>query len=523
MKFTRRAEASERSQLVETFVDAGPLFTLLSSVDHQIMYGRRGTGKTHALSYLVETKVLASEIAAYVDMRTVGSSGGIYADRSIPVPQRATRLLIDTLSAIHDQLLTFAIENSEEVDLSRGGPILDQLADAVSEVKVLGETSRTVTSSAERAEASTTSFGVGISSSGFTSELGTGSSVGQTASSSSEVVESGTATHRVQFGFVQQALTAFAGLVSPRRIWIVLDEWSDVPLDLQPYLADLLRRCIFPVQGITVKIGAIEHRSLFRVSTTAGDYIGIELGADAAADLNLDDFMVFDNDSERAKVFFREFLYKHFRAVVNSDEREMPRSPSHLVSQGFTQRNAFDEFVRATEGVPRDAINIIILAAQRAFNEPISVQHVRAAASTWYQRDKQPAVNSTFGAIDLLAWIIDKVIGERRTRAFLLPSNARHPLIDSLFDARVLHLLKRSIAAHDQPGVRYDVFKLDYGCYVDLINTARAPAGLLPYDNERGEEGGFIEVPPDDYRSIRRAILNLEEFDRERPEAPNHA
>ena len=79
-----------------------------------------------------------------------------------------------------------------------------------------------------------------------------------------------------------------------------------------------------------------------------------------------------------------------------------------------------------------------------------------------------------------------------------------------MFDARVLHLLKRNIAAHDQPGVRFDVYKIDYGCYVDLLTTARAPAGLLP----AGEAGApqYVDVPPDDYRAIRRAILDPDRY-----------
>ena len=107
--------------------------------------------------------------------------------------------------------------------------------------------------------------------------------------------------------------------------------------------------------------------------------------------------------------------------------------------------------------------------------------------------------------------MIDTVIGQRRARAFLLRTDVADRLIDALYDARVLHVLKRSVSTHDQPGVRYDVYKLDYGCYVDLISTAKAPAGLLPFDDESGE-GRFIDVPPDDYRSIRRAILTLEDF-----------
>jgi hypothetical protein len=78
-----------------------------------------------------------------------------------------------------------------------------------------------------------------------------------------------------------------------------------------------------------------------------------------------------------------------------------------------------------------------------------------------------------------------------------------------LFDARVLHLLKHSISSNDNPGIRYDVYKIDYGCYVDLLTTGRAPKGLIALD-----DGDYIQVPPDDYRAIRRAILNLEKYDK---------
>ena len=315
-------------------------------------------------------------------------------------------------------------------------------------------------------------------------------------------------------------VAASLGVLAPLRIdqsfasgSIVLDEWSDVPLDLQPYLADFIRWSIFPVTGITIKIGAIEHRSRFRAPVDNGGYVGIELGADATADVNLDDFMVFDNDAARAKDFFREFFYKHFRSAAETNDGEVPSTPRELIRRGFTQSNAFDEFVRAVEGVPRDAINIISLAAQRALDDAISVPDIRSAANTWYQRDKQSAVASTPDALHLLRWIIDQVIGERRARAFLLLSDTRHDLIDSLFDSRVLHNLKRNISAHDQPGVRYDVYKLDFGCYIDLIATARAPLGLLQLDDLFDDTAQFVEVPPDDYRSIRRAILDLKQFE----------
>jgi hypothetical protein len=88
MRLEHRAERIDPSTLVETFVDVGPLFHLLNSGGHQIVYGRRGTGKTHALQYLIADRRRAGDVAVYVDMRTIGSTGGIYGDQSIPLGER---------------------------------------------------------------------------------------------------------------------------------------------------------------------------------------------------------------------------------------------------------------------------------------------------------------------------------------------------------------------------------------------------------------------------------------------------
>ena len=97
-------------------------------------------------------------------------------------------------------------------------------------------------------------------------------------------------------------------------------------------------------------------------------------------------------------------------------------------------------------------------------------------------------------------------------RTFQLVSTENHELIDFLYDARVLHIIKQSVSSRDTPGIRYNVYSIDYGCYVDLINTSRNPKGLFEVEDENGEND-FCKVPQNDYRSIRRAILNMAEFD----------
>ncbi len=125
LKLPKRAESSDRDTLIQTFVDIGPLFAFLSSFDHQVLFGRRGTGKTHALSYLADRRESIGDVVAMIDLRNVGSSGGMYADETVPLSERATRLLVDTLSVIHDALFEFFVKRAERLNLSTTGPALD--------------------------------------------------------------------------------------------------------------------------------------------------------------------------------------------------------------------------------------------------------------------------------------------------------------------------------------------------------------------------------------------------------------
>ncbi|WP_420873717.1 ORC-CDC6 family AAA ATPase [Mycobacterium montefiorense] len=56
MRAYRRSEGADDETLSKTFVSTPPLEAMLCSPQHQSVYGRRGTGKTHVLSYLTNTE-----------------------------------------------------------------------------------------------------------------------------------------------------------------------------------------------------------------------------------------------------------------------------------------------------------------------------------------------------------------------------------------------------------------------------------------------------------------------------------
>lgn len=505
-RLVKRAEKHDTKHLVDTFVDVGPLFTLLKNPDHQIIYGRRGTGKTHALTFLLNDLNNKKYISVYIDMRNIGSNGGIYSDIDLPLTERATRLLIDTYSVIHDQILEYVLLNDEQCDLARYGPLLDELAKSISEIEVVGNLEVEETKSLSSSEKNEIGFSASLSDASF----GTKDEASQSTGKISRNKIQGHARHRVHFTTVNNIFSRIKALMGEKELWILIDEWAEVPLELQPYLADLLRRTLFSIRGITLKIAAIEKRTNFKISVSS-NYIGIETGADVSASLNLDEFMVFDNNPEKSKLFFQSLIYKHVNQFLIEDGNGIANKELFL-NNAFTQIGAFEELVRASEGIPRDAINILIHSAIKADSEKISIPHIRTAARTWFNTDKEKSVSSRIEAKFLLRWIIDEIIGKRNSRAFLLNSEQQYETIEYLFDNRIIHLIKQNISSKDIPGDRFNVFAIDYGTYVHLINTSQEPKGLFSATTENGEE--FIEVPLNDYRSIRRSILNIEDFEK---------
>jgi hypothetical protein len=511
-RLLRRAEGEDPGTLVQTFVDANALFARLSGRDDQIVFGRRGTGKTHALLYLAETLRSQGQTVVYADLRLLGSSGGIYADAGISVAEAGTRLLVDALQHVYDELVDQALTGSatmSDMALAR----LDRFGDTISEVSVVGETEERTKAAVEASgeiaaglAGSMTPAGPRLSAFSRAREAGR-------LGAEKETLLRGVARHRVHFGSVAGALKRLIPALAGNRLWLLLDEWSHVPLHLQPLLADLLRHCVLPIPGVTVKIAAIDQRSAFALDREDGSYIGLELGADLAADIDLDEFMVFSYERDAAVDFFAQLFHRHVGALTADAPGAISPvdpfgSPEQFVSAAFASEAAFRELVRAAEGVPRDAINIASKAALHADADKIGLQHVRDAAHSWYLLDKAASLKAKPDARDLLHWIIDKVIGRRRARGFLVRQGTESHLSEWLYDARLIHLIKRGMAAKDQPGVRYDAYAVDFGCYVDLLAARSAsPRGLF-----RTEDDDFVDVPPDDLEVIRNAILDLDSF-----------
>lgn len=493
MRIALRAEMLSEEMAETAFVELDQVTDGLRRIDHQIVYGRRGAGKTHAFRNLSMTVGREGDLPVYIDLRTIGSSGGLYGDTSQSLAVRGTQLLIDVLEACHVKLLDRAIDGDSFEGLLEH---LDDVANAASQVRVEGP----VTVTSEFSEDTEENHDSGLSgrakagATGVWAELDgrRGRRSALRDSKKHAFHRSGHEVPRVLFGRLSRTISNAAAAIAPRRIWILLDEWSSLPLDLQPLLADMLRRALFTCPGITVKIGAIERRSSFTIAgSNKANYIGIELGADTAAALNLDAYLV--GGRQEQSQFFTELLYRHLVAFYGHLNHAFVIRDSADLSQKMFGPGALAEYVRAAEGVPRDALQIAYHAAQHAARNPITVEHVQMAARRHYLQDKETGIAGKAEATKVWAKLQRDVVSRRRSRTFLIKRDRErtHSGILDLYDARLIHLLEPGLVTRGDPGVLYDGYCLDYGSYVNMLHKAELSAAwdssMRLWEYRRGE------------------------------------
>lgn len=101
---TARSERQPNAEVLqETYVETGVL-PQVANFGNQILYGRRGTGKTHVLQVLGADRAMeANSFVIYVDVRILGSAH-LFTDTSRPAADRCVAVFKDLLAIIQGQL-----------------------------------------------------------------------------------------------------------------------------------------------------------------------------------------------------------------------------------------------------------------------------------------------------------------------------------------------------------------------------------------------------------------------------------
>lgn len=495
-----RAEYNSEKNYLEYYAGLETLDKVISIKD-QIIYGRRGTGKTHLLKALQE-KLLADDqkcLPVYIDLRTfkptLESDNDLYYALII-----FQEIVVEVLKCVYVNLdylyQEYTVEQQKIIIDPQRRKILALLEkfnrsfDGKSFTK-MGETGFRVN------EVKKLATNLKIAK---IPELFGSKEVNKEIESEDEKIK------YISFSDMSDAISELLEAVDIDRIFCLLDEWSEIPETSQYILAEFLKRTFVP-KKVTLKIAAIPNRT----QLISENRIGLEDGGDIFG-FPLDNRYIYELYPEITKAFFNELLYKQLYLMdpqlyeIFYDNKE--KRPVHNFINIFLANQALREILIASAGIPRDFLNIFISAYNIFFtktnNRHLVVADIRNATVEWYGVDKKKTVDANSNAKLLLDKIINDILITKKRCHFLIPEKyEKVKELNDLIDLRVIHLRKRGISPKGNKGVVYNVYYLDYACYTSTnlyhnkINTT-----LL---NE-------IETI-DDFREIRRVSLEDKFFE----------
>jgi hypothetical protein len=485
--------SEQHGNYLDLFVDTGHL-QLLRNPDWQVIYGRRGTGKTFLLGVLqeeaarslVESRIMSLFVTAQDCL--VSPVG-----REVPDSVRALgyfQTFIELLTARVLDSVDRLVADSSFLDMviGRRHHLLDRILQLQYDLMesaqeghpVLAYSSYEVKRNKERISRRSGSLAVGAQAKAGIDERSLGAAAAVAAERSSASSAQLSAQYEAgavpRFALVRRSLIELLQVLEIRHLNILVDEWSTLDptgsLMMQPLFAEYVKRSFAGSPLISVKIAANRYQTRFSNRGSGGNYTGLEVGADVFEAVNLDRVILHSSDMES---FFELLLYKRLlqreRSLKVFETRTGGRPDDQFVLSMFRDRRTFGELVRGSEGIPRNFLILINDLVRR---------HSHRAERQWSMADVQRCIRerSLDGQYDieyhseasqLLSQGIRETVLNAGSRLFL----AEKPLNDTLNRALTELLEKRMI--HEYP--RHDIpsrvrsthvaFLVDYGLWLD--------------------------------------------------------
>jgi hypothetical protein len=492
-KLVYRAE--QQASYLENFV---PIvgFAKLSTANTEILYGRNGTGKTHFFrafqQHCYDDFELSKVLPVYIDCRLldIGSLGSeILLERLLTIfYKRLIRKILTDLKEFSDQVITVGTlqrlfggegrDRRKNIDASLAN--LQRLLDE----GLIDESVKSYVRKVENESTGATKISGGLTFSAGVSErhmngearakVELGASVASQNKKKLETIYNGLAI--IDYDQIRSLIDTIIENSGAKSVTVLIDEWSDLPRDVQPLIAEMIKKTLGTSQFIHLKIAALKFFCWPSAELGDGQRIGMTR-ANLSVFADLDALLRYEAQEQAVKDFLTAMLYKHLVALEpNLRDISLVDFENVLCGTVFDGDGAYQELIRSSEGNPRDFLRLLTSCCQRAeldSGKPISERAVLDGAIRHFQDDKQPEIahDATLtGAFDRLFQLVIK----SGSKLFAVSSelSEQNDILRELWHYRFIHLVQSRLPIFADDIVKeYDIYTMDYGKLLSLKLT----------------------------------------------------
>jgi hypothetical protein len=425
------------------YVNVGSNLERISAPQHQVVFGRRGSGKSCLLVHYLNS-------AKYEDVLPVYIQADEY--KRLTYPDILIRLLIEILNALPVRWRWLKAVFRRPIPTRPHLKSLHKLLDMADESDIVEDRQGRSTKDA-RATIRAEKIG----------EVGVGIVGDTTHGRQSRFRERKIDTLERHLRDYKVAIIDSIQQCPSKRACILMDDFYLVPREWHPDVLDYLHRLLRDTD-LYLKVATIRHRTT--LLRNHPQTIGIELSQDVE-EINLDRTL---DDLGATQDYLRQML-----------ESIGEKAGVDNLSQFFNP-DALQALTLTSGGVPRDFLNIFVNAIDAAVEEGktkwLTPKHIykgagRLAYQTKLRNLRDDANGDAEGLDRLLVDLLVFCLKEKRKTAFLISQEdaqerpKEHDLIQQLMDFKLIHVVEPDTsAASGRPG-RYEAYTLDFSLFME--------------------------------------------------------
>ena len=460
----------------------------LNSKQNQVIFGRRGSGKSLLLKSLRKNDI---ESKLYITIN-------IEDFKDISFPNSISQVLISVIKKIRSEVVgkynifQFANWKIQKKLIKQYDKYIIQLNQKISEPDSYNESIREKQASKISGEAS----------SGFQSTKA------KVASEVADELETSREILRDKLNELKNEISNFKELIEEttsflnKDIYLIFDDFYFIRKHEQPFFLDFFHR-ISKNTRLYLKVATIKHRSSLYIQTDT--FVGVEVGHDIQAlslDYTLDDF--------NSLVSFMKSLLEHINKKVGVD----------INYNNLLTENAFRFLCLASGGVPRDFLSLFISLGDKMQNEGKNISKPNVIDCSIENLPNKMEAFKTDTADEkavlehYLQYVKEEIINAKRINAFLVSNNdvIKHPKINQaikeLVDLRLFHLVNSNISSAPSDGLRYSAYMIDISLFPNANprNFTQIEPGQK---DERSREDKLRSSPKINLENFKNHIENL--------------
>ncbi len=439
-----------RDNRTPVYVDVAQNLERIALDQHQIVFGRRGSGKSCLLIFF------RRQVAPKRNIHTIYILGDTI--KTLDYPDVLIRLLLAIFEGLPPQGRWARLRRW----LRRHPSHTDAIIAELRQLLALPVTSKLKVTTGQTSSARTgarVGIGQGAVEAEVTTQKVSGAAREEVRESDEDkirAVETGLADYK---SVIQDELE-----VRPYNYSVfIIDDFYLINPIYQPEVIDYLHRLLRDTD-LYLKVGTVRHRT--HLLKTTPIHIGVQVGQDVDG-FNLDHTL---EDIDQTGAYLEEILRKLGDQVGRED------------APAIMSNDARKDLVLLSGGVPRDYLNIFVGGLERArgvkSRQRVTPTDLRQAAASLSQETKFRDLRTDAGAevpalealfVDLVKFCLE----EKKKTAFLVSKEdiaafpELHGLVQQLMDFKLIHLVDESTsAASGRPG-RFEAYTLDFALFME--------------------------------------------------------